>query len=659
MLDQSDLFLRASERELLLAVAEAALPAGAVMPSAGSAVVRDAERIVADVGANAARGYRALLTALDTWCWATRGRGFTRLPAAARLAALKSWQRAGLTRRLGLRALMAPLKLAHFASPALYRHLGVPHRIPVANADTRPRFVRERVHGADDVDGHLTIECDVVVVGTGAGGAVVAKELAEQGHAVVMLEEGQFFDRRDFNGRPWEMQRKLYRDGGATISVGNTWIPIPIGRAVGGTTTVNSGTCYRVPSRILRKWRDELGLSDFTETAMAGYFERVESVLGVGPAQKPYLGGVADVIGRGCDHLGYRHGPLQRNAPECDGQGVCCFGCPTEAKRSTNVSYVPLALRAGAEVFCGARVERILTDGGRAVGVVAKMLPAHGAASGDDGGMSGNGRHTGEYGVLTVRARAVVLSCGTLMTPMLLQRNNLCGRSGQLGHNLSIHPAAFCAGVFDEVIDGQRAIPQGYSIEEFHDEGLLFEGASAPVELALTAMPLIGHRAVELGEAFRHTALFGFMIEDSSRGRVRLVAGRPVITYVVDDADVGRLQRAVTILSRVMLAAGARRVHTPVQNWDTLHGEADLARFSRARLRALDFDLSAYHPLGTARMGRNPRRSVVDAEHQTHDVPGLYIVDGASVPSSLGVNPQVTIMAMATRAAVHIGKRLA
>src|SRR5207244_5409039 len=154
---------------------------------------------------------------------------------------------------------------------------------------------------------------------------------------------------------------------------------------------------------------------------MGSYFERVEAVLGVEPAKRELLGGNGRVIARGCRELGFtRHGPLRRNAPDCDGQGVCCFGCPTDAKRSTNVSYIPLALKAGAELFAGARVNRIIVEGGRAVGVVATTRE----------------RHT-----LTIRAKAVVVSCGAIMTPILLGAQGLGGQSGQLGRNLSIHPA--------------------------------------------------------------------------------------------------------------------------------------------------------------------------------------------------------------------------
>jgi choline dehydrogenase-like flavoprotein len=425
---------------------------------------------------------------------------------------------------------------------------------------------------------------------------------------------------------------------GATFTVGNTWIPLPVGRGVGGTTTINSGTCYRVPERVLKKWRDEDGLTDFTSDALAPHYQRVEEVLGVTKGRAEILGGTARVTARGCEALGYKHhGPLARNAPDCDGQGVCCFGCPTDAKRSTNVSYVPMALRAGAQLVTGAKALRVLREGGRAVGVEARAT-------------------SGARQRVTVRARAVVIACGTLMTPVLLTHSGLGG--GAVGHNLSIHPAAGIWGWFDEATQPFSSVPQGYGIEEFHDEGILFEGGTPPLEVAAAGMLLFGNRFVELMEDIDHAALMGFLIEDTSRGRVIVRGDRPVVTYVLNDADVAKLKRGIEIVARIFLAAGAKTVVPMVHGFDELKNEADLGRFRRATLTARDFDITAYHPLGTARMGRDRKSSVVRADHRHHDVDGLYVVDGSAMPSSLAVNPQLTIMAMATRAAEGIARRL-
>ena len=624
------------QRETLIAVAETALPAGRFIPAAGAATVAKVEHFVDTLPGPLRSGLGGLLRAVEASAWLGERRSFRSLSPAKRLALLDGWRTSDAVRRLALRALISPLKIAHFDDPALYKQLGCVYDSEKVKAEAKPAYMRDRVHA--QLGGDLAVEADVVVIGTGAGGAVVGRELAEAGLAVVFVEEGRYFERSDFSRRAFGMQQKLYRRGGSTFSVGNVGIPIPLGQSVGGSTTVNSGTCYRTPDRVLRKWQRDLGLDELGPEQMGPYFERVEAVLGVERARQELLGGNGRVIARGCDALGFKHhGPLKRNAPACDGQGVCCFGCPTDAKRSTNVSYIPLALRAGAELFTGARVDRIITEGGRARGVVARTADGH---------------------ALTVHARAVVVACGAIMTPLLLERQGLAGFSNQLGRNLSIHPAAGALAEFDEQILPWQGIPQGYAIEELHDEGILYEGAMVPLEMTMSMTQMIGPDLIRLAESFDHVASFGFLVEDTSRGSVRAIRGQPVIQYWLSQRDVAHIKRGLDVLAQVYFAAGARMVHTGVAGFERLRTPDDLVAFRRASIKPWDLDLSAYHPLGTARMGRDPATSVVGPDHALHDCERLYVVDGASVPSSLGVNPQITIMAMATRAAEKIAAAL-
>jgi choline dehydrogenase-like flavoprotein len=504
-------------------------------------------------------------------------------------------------------------------------------------ADAPPRYLQQTID-AGGLESDETIEAEAVVVGSGAGGAALAAALAEAGVATVVIEEGGFHRRKDFSGRPLEMMKLLYRNMGLTGTVGNCFIAVPMGRCVGGTTTVNSGTCFRTPERVLRKWREDHGLTEFTPEEMGPHFERVEAVLQVTRAEPRVLGGIARVIARGCAALGYdRHGPLPRNAPDCDGSSLCCFGCPTDAKRSTNISFLPIALRAGANLYYNATVEQVLVEGGRASGVVAR---------------TSSGRR------LTVHARAVALSCGTLMTPTLLLRQGLCNSSGQLGRNLSLHPALAPFAYFpNDRIDGARSIPQGYGIEQFHEEGLLFENVFVPPDLGAGSVTFFGPRFTEMMEKYDRIAAMGFMIEDTSRGRIRLApGGKPVMTYFVNDHDVARLKRGLDILIRIYLAAGAEAVFPMVPGFVEVRDSREVERFQRQRFRARDFELTAHHPLGTAKMGRDPARSVVGSTHEAHDLPGLFICDGAALPSSIGVNPQVTIMALANRAARFVAR---
>ncbi len=396
----------------------------------------------------------------------------------------------------------------------------------------------------------------------------------------------------------------------------------------------------RGPPRILDKWRKEMGLTDLSDEALEDCFTKVEKVLQVEPAEPKYVGGIGDVLAKGCARLGWRdHGPLRRNAPDCDGQGICAFGCPTDAKRSTNVSYIPLALRYGANLIYNAKVEQFLLEGGRAAGVVARTK----------GGQR-----------ITVRAGAVVLAAGALMTPSLMLRWGLQNRHGQVGRNLSIHPAVGVMARFDELINGSRSIPQGYGVEEFHDEGLLFEGAFLPLDLGAGGVTLAGPRFTEVMENYENMAYFGFLMEDTSRGRVRLgPGGLLMMTYFLNRHDVSRLKRGMEILIRLYLASGARAIFPMMPGFEEIHDMRDVERFRRASFNAWDFELTAHHPLCSCRMGLDERTSVVNQQNEAHHLPGLFIPDGSALPSSPAVNPQVSIMAMATRAARHVARAIA
>ncbi|GDX80800.1 hypothetical protein LBMAG42_26110 [Deltaproteobacteria bacterium] len=616
------------------AIAETAVPPGRGLFGGDAATVARLQAGLADIHPALAPGWRALAMFVDGWALATTRHHFASLPLGRRLAILESLDRRESTRNL-LRGLLAPLKLAAFEDPRQHTRLGCEygHGTPTANEPARWR--EGVVDGATLLD--ETLECDVVVVGTGAGGAPLAARLAEAGFGVCLLEEGAHHTRTDFTGRPVDMMRRLYRNGGATVALGNTVIPIPVGRGVGGTTLINSGTCFRVPTNTLAEWRESSGITGLTAEALDPYYSAVERDLEIAPSSPAAIGRIGDIVARGCDALGWAHHPLARNAPGCDGQGVCVFGCPTDAKRSTNVSYVPRALSAGAMLVTGAKVESVVTENGRAVGVRARV---------------------GEREV-QVRARAVVLACGALGTPALLLRQGLANTSGEVGRNLSIHPATASMGLFDERVDGFRSVPQGYGINEFHDEGLLFEGSSLPLELTAAMTPGFGPAWTALMEQAQHTMLFGFLVKDTSRGRVSATrSGEPRITYWLNRKDTARVQRGLGLLARLYLAAGAREVRQPAMGHERLHTLADVARFENASMAARHFDLTAYHPAGTCRMGADAARSVVDANHLCHDVPGLYVVDASALPGSPGVNPQLSIMALSLRAADAVGAAL-
>jgi choline dehydrogenase-like flavoprotein len=466
-------------------------------------------------------------------------------------------------------------------------------------------------------------EADVCVIGAGAGGAVAAAELAEGGARVVLLEQGPWHDPDDFDASPPRMLAKLYRDAGQTLTVGTPPIVLPLGSGLGGTTLVNSGTCFRTPEHVLERWRGEFGLELDSET-LDRCFQRVEEALSVSEVTPELAGGNAAVARRGAERLGWSHGYLRRNARGCVGSGVCAFGCPTSAKQHTGITYIPRAERAGAQILTGATVARIDVRSGRVAGVRARR-----------GGES-----------VEVKAPRVVVAAGTIHTPLLLGANGLGGESGQLGRNLSVHPATAAFALMDEVVDMAKGVPQSFYVDEWASEGIMFEGIAGPPSYAAMSLPLQGERHAEAMRSYRHLAQLGLMVSDSSRGRVRKFGGRVFITYDLDRRDLDRFRGGLVHIRELLQSAGAREVYLPLPPGT-----------EPERARAKDLRLLAFHPLGTARADSDPAHGVVDSDLRVHGVEGLYVADGSVVPSSLGVNPQITIMALATRLAYHLLER--
>jgi choline dehydrogenase-like flavoprotein len=634
--------LSTDDAALALALAEVATPPGSFVSVPGRRTLDALESVLGRFDPVGARAWCTALHALDLAAMAHVGARLSTLPVLRRSAILARLAESRSTHAL-VRAVTAPVKLAQVLASDLPASLGARVGVDGLPIHEEPPRWRERLLDARALADGETLEVDVVVVGSGAGGAPVARALAAEGYAVLVLEEGGYFGRNDFRGRAWERGLVMQRQWGL---VGNTLVVLPTGVTVGGSTTVNSGTCLRPPWEVLRRWRFEDGLTELDPVHMEPFFAKVESMLEVGLPSPTALGACARVVARGAETLGWSHGPLPRNAPGCDGQGLCCFGCPTEAKRSTNVSYLPAAMRAGAVVVQHARVEEVLLAGGRAVGVRARAV----------GGGNGSGPR------MRVYAKAVVLAAGTLGTARMLLRQGLANTSGQVGRNLTVHPTGAAWARFDERIAGWEGIPQGYGIDQFAGEGIRFEGAFVPLDVAAATFPEVGTGWTDFVERFDHMVCYGFMVADRSRGRVFLAPdGSPLVTYRLCDDDRRRIVRAYGLLTKLLLAAGARVVYTGVHPWRRIASPEALQRFEREApdtVPARAIDLAAFHPLGTCRMGRDPSRSVVSVTHETHDVPGLFVVDGSCVNGPLGVNPQVTIMALAERASVFVARRV-
>jgi choline dehydrogenase-like flavoprotein len=442
---------------------------------------------------------------------------------------------------------------------------------------------------------------DVCVIGTGAGGAPVARALAEAGAKVIVLEEGRDHPHTEMTSRPRDMIPRLYRDAGQTATLGTPPILLPLGRTVGGTTLINSGTCFRAPPKVLDHWSRDLGLEDVER-----HYAQVEREINVTRVTEDIAGRNALVAKRGAEALGWSGRFLDRNAKGCVGSGVCAYGCPTGAKQHTGQTYMTWAREAGAQVRTGVKARRV-----------------------EPGQVLADG--------LTVKADRIVVAAGTLHTPGLLRASGI--RHPQLGRNLSIHPATGVWALMDEEVDMAKGVPQSYCVDEFADEGLMFEGAAGPPDYLAMAVPFRGDRHREVMLRYRNIAQFGLMVSDTSRGRIR----GPVVRYDLNRRDADTIVRGIERLTEMLFAAGAREVFVPIA------GTPTLSRPQPLRARRHQLKLMAFHPLGTTAAG-----SVLDTDLRVRDLDGVYVCDGSAVPTALGVNPQLTIMALATRLGEHL-----
>ena len=615
------------ERRAALALLEAMIPGGPGVPGGDEATLRRCEEVVDEVSAGMLGGWRTALRALSAAAIASTGRPFYALDADAQEAVLDRWSKDPVLRGPYSLVLLF-FKLVHFDQATVYARLGGQLKV-VADLD-QPRWLQQVRRGAD-LTQEATVACDVVVVGTGAGGAVAGRELAARGYAVAFVEEGDLHRRDSFDGSSVRAHQRFYR---GAVAIGNAPMPVFMGRMVGGSTAINGGTCFRTPPWVLDRWCDTLRTDDFAPGPMARWFEQVETFLEVGPTEERYLGPLGGVFDRGCRALGWSHHRIRRNAPGCQASGFCDFGCRSDARRSTNVSYIPAALARSAELYTGLRAERVRVENGRATG-----LDADTAA-----------------GVrVRFQARAVILAGGALPTPALLLKQGIGNASGQVGRNLSLHPSGGMSALFDEPIRGADHVPQGFAMDHFLRDGILVLGAQSDRNVAPLTLPLAGRRLTDAVAQLDHIATVGTLIADERADAVVRYErdGNVVVSKNISAHDVARVHTAMVRAGEMFLAAGARRLFPVVTSAPVLERD-DFHRFTQQAPSAGDLPLLSYHPLGTCRMGRDPKTSVVDLDHQTHDVQRLFVVDGSTVAGPLGVNPQLTIMALATRAAERI-----
>jgi choline dehydrogenase-like flavoprotein len=499
----------------------------------------------------------------------------------------------------------------------------------------------------------LEDEADVVVIGTGAGGATAARVLSAAGLSVIMLEEGPLLRTRD---RPVELihaMRRAMRDFGTFTTRGAHPFPLLQGRCVGGSTAINSGIVWRLPEDVRRDWVQRHGLDWLVdERALGRVFETIEDELKVAETGEQVMGENALAMRRGAEKLGLPGKPMRRNARDCKGSGECLQGCPNEARQSMDVSYVPRAMRDGARLHALCRATKVRIVRGRAVGVEGVVLDAETRRPG---------------GRFVVRARrAVVVAASAIWTPVLLRRSGL---RGLVGERLQLHPGSAVVGRFPEPIGMGTGATQAYEIP-MRDRGFKIESLTLPPEMLATRLPGAGPAWQRMLTDLDHYAQWASIVRMQAHGRVRPAFAAALTENSAASADADArfaplpgdlrtMREALSTLCRLMFAAGATEVYPGIARLPaTLTDVSQVELIERADLQASDLHMMASHLFGTAVAGRDSATSVVGQDLQSHDVRDLYVMDASVFPTNLGVNPQHTIMALVFRAAERLASQM-
>lgn len=524
----------------------------------------------------------------------------------------------------------------------MYEATGYPGALG-STEEQRPRAIAPvRITADTDLD------CDVCVVGSGAGGGTAAAVLAAAGLDVVVLEAGDHYEDSDFDGGELDGWRRLYAQGGSAATHDQS-VGLLAGSCLGGSTVVNYTTSFRTPDDVRAEWAAH-GVPAFTSDEYTRSLETVWGRLGVN-LDHNRVSAREEVFRRGLDALGWHCDAMPRNVIGCDQDGPecgwCGFGCRRGAKQSTLKTWLPDAQAAGARILVRTRARRVLLAGGGAQGVEAQTADGH---------------------RVTVRSRAVVAACGAIQTPGLLRRSGLTNR--EIGRNLRLHPATGVFGFFDEAVRPWEGTMQAIYSDQHRDldgsgYGVKYETAAFHPSLFAAFAPWrSAAQYAELAGGIGRAGLVGVLLRERGGGEVKVGRdGEPVARYRLSDEDTRHVRTGLDGAAQILEAAGARRIvsaHSRLVSYEPARGsrEAFLAGADACGYAAGRCVFFSFHLMGSARMGGSRDRSACGPEGETWDARNLVVCDGSTFPTASGVNPMISIEAIAHMNASALAARL-
>lgn len=497
----------------------------------------------------------------------------------------------------------------------------------------------------------MTLKTEVVVVGSGAGGAMTAWELARAGRQVLVVEAGRYLPSSAFTEHLGDTMTQIYRDQAAQLnSTGD--VLFPEGSCIGGSTVIGACVMQKPPERLLRRWADELELRNLSPEALRPHFEAVGREQYVHLNEAHEINTTAHKVIQGCEHMGFSWKPVSRNVRQCALTGHCLAGCPSDRKMSSLVTHLPWAVAQGARVMADTEVTRVLIRNGRAYGVEAVVRDPQTREKVAD---------------LRIDADVVVAAGGTIQTPLLLQRSEIPDASGQLGRNMAVQPFVQVLARFREALHGFRGALVGVEIDEFleRDGHMFFSALAEPEQLMIQGNAGAGEAHIRFMQDYRHMAGLNAFILDEGSGEVNwkgdLASGHKVIKWSPSRAEFDKLKRGAALASRVFFAAGAEQVYLPsFQPLSTnsvfeLDARLDEVGYGVRGLYGLRINSFSAH--GTCRMGVDRYQAVTTPRGEVHDVKGLFVADASLIPTPMPSAPHWTVQALARQVAQGIQAR--
>jgi choline dehydrogenase-like flavoprotein len=623
----------------------------------------DLEKMAAAITAQptgAQREFRQLLQLLDapvlglTWLGALRP--FAQLSPEQRERLLQSWAASSLPQlRKGFQALRKLCMFLYYGGSTpeqgrfVWEHIGYPGPQAMDEPVETPKPIQLLTPTHD-----TTYECEVLVIGSGAGGGVVAGELAAAGHEVLVLEKGPYYHGSDFTQQEVDMLGALY-DARGTLTTQDGSIGLLAGSCLGGGTTINWAGSFRTPEYVLQEWADDHQVPHFLAASFRESMDAVSQTLSV---NTDYVRHNAQnqMLLEGSQRLGQRVQLIPRNErhrstseQQFQGLGYSCFGDRYGVKQGTLNTYLETAFRHGARILCNARAERITSAGGQATGAEAVYTTPE-----------------GQPVRITVRAKRVVVAGGAVQTPALLLRSGL--RHPHLGRHLHLHPTVVVSGLYPQRMDPwhgpmMSVVNDAYTRLDGSNFGVKLETPPAHPGLMSMVLPWrSGQQHKELMAQAAHLGSFIVLTRDRDGGHVSVDRqGMPLIHYTLSEYDRGHLLRGVAAAADIHVAAGARSVLLPhgslpllrAENGRALNPEV-LSSLPHLSWKANQFGLYSAHQMSTCRMGGTEATHPTSPTGELYELRHLYVADGSAFPACSGVNPMLTIMALAHHTAQHL-----